>query len=132
MSSVKAAAFVALMFALGAALDRSSQAALKELPLPWVVATLHFGAGMLWIFPAWVRETEGDAEAAKCWSRFTPACVRSDFFSVLRVSYVIAAGFLCWFAAMLMRCRQVLMLSESLHRPANKCSIHTSIFRQGR
>lgn len=55
MSSPKAAAFVALMFALGTALDRSSQAALEELPLPWVVATLHFGAGLLWIFPAWVR-----------------------------------------------------------------------------
>ena len=56
MSSPKAAAFVVLMFALGAALDRSSQAALRELPLPWVVATLHFGAGLLWIFPAWVRK----------------------------------------------------------------------------
>lgn len=67
MSSAKAAAFVALMFALGAALDRSSQEALKELPLPWVVATLHFGAGLLWIFPAWVR----DEETANCWSRCT-------------------------------------------------------------
>ena len=63
MSTPKAAAFVALMFALGAALDKSSQAVLKELPLPWVVATLHFGAGLLWIFPAWVRTTEKDREA---------------------------------------------------------------------
>lgn len=55
MGMAKAAAFVALMFALGAAQDRLSQAALKILPLPWVVATLHFGAGMLWVFPAWVR-----------------------------------------------------------------------------
>ena len=54
-NKAKAAAFVALMFALGAAQDKTSQAALKDLPLPWVVATLHFGAGMLWIFPAWVR-----------------------------------------------------------------------------
>lgn len=54
MDTAKGAAFVALMFALGAAQDRTSQAALKDLPLPWVVTTLHFGAGMVWIFPAWV------------------------------------------------------------------------------
>eukprot|EP00903_Cladosiphon_okamuranus_P012649 g11832.t2 len=73
MSSPKAAAFVALMFALGAALDRSSQAALKELPLPWVVATLHFGAGLLWIFPAWtigMRQTPRLSETQK--KRVTP------------------------------------------------------------
>lgn len=62
MSSAKAAAFITLMFALGAALDKTSQAVLKELPLPWVVATLHFGAGMLWIFPAWVRQRQAEAE----------------------------------------------------------------------
>lgn len=65
MSSPKAAAFVALMFALGAGLDRSSQAVLKELPLPWVVATLHFGAGLLWIFPAWVRKRKRQAGREK-------------------------------------------------------------------
>lgn len=55
MGAAKATAFAVLMFALCAAQEWMSQAALKDLPLPWVVATLHFGAGMLWIFPAWVR-----------------------------------------------------------------------------
>lgn len=63
MGAGKAAAYVVLMFALSAAQDRHSQAALKDLPLPWVVATLHFGAGLLWIFPAWVcRKKRGEGE----------------------------------------------------------------------
>ncbi|CAM9871686.1 unnamed protein product [Pylaiella littoralis] len=84
MGSAKAAAFVALMFALGAALDRSSQAALKELPLPWVVATLHFGAGMLWIFPAW---TIG--------MRQTPRLNETQKKRVAPLAFLHAAGHLC-------------------------------------
>ena len=56
MSTTKVAMYVTFMFALAAAQDRTSQEVLKDLPLPWVVATLHFGAGMLWIFPAWVSD----------------------------------------------------------------------------
>lgn len=55
MGANKAAAYVVLMFALSAAHERHSQASLRDLPLPWVLATLHFGGGLLWIFPAWVR-----------------------------------------------------------------------------
>lgn len=59
MGTGKATAYVVLMFALSAAQDNHTQAALRDLPLPWVVATLHFGAGLLWIFPAWVCREEG-------------------------------------------------------------------------
>eukprot|EP00904_Undaria_pinnatifida_P007303 jgi/Undpi1/3702/HiC_scaffold_16.g07072.m1 len=84
MNKAKAAAFVALMFALGAAQDKTSQAALKDLPLPWVVATLHFGAGMLWIFPAW---TIG--------MRQTPSLNDTQKKQVAPLAFLHAAGHLC-------------------------------------
>eukprot|EP00752_Nemacystus_decipiens_P009275 g8286.t1 len=84
MSSPRAAAFVALMFALGAALDRSSRAVLKELPLPWLVATLHFGAGLLWIFPAW---TIG--------MRQTPRLTETQKKRVAPLAFLHATGHLC-------------------------------------
>ncbi|CAM9200584.1 unnamed protein product [Scytosiphon promiscuus] len=84
MSSAKAAAFIALMFALGTALDRTSQAVLQELPMPWVVATLHFGGGMLWIFPAW---TIG--------MRQTPRLSDTQKKRVAPLAFLHAAGHLC-------------------------------------
>ena len=81
MNKAKAAAFVALMFILGAAQDKTSQAALKDLPLPWVVATLHFGAGMLWVFPAWVSTRH-----VETWYEKTVAC---QGFLVSRVSHLL-------------------------------------------
>lgn len=62
MSTTKAAVFMAFMFALAVAQDRISQAALKDLPLPWILATLHFGAGMLWVFPAWVSAVQAEVK----------------------------------------------------------------------
>lgn len=66
MGAAKPVTYAVLMFALAAAQDTLSQATLRDLPLPWIVATLHFGAGLLWIFPAWVRARErGDEQKAR-------------------------------------------------------------------
>ncbi|CAM9595207.1 unnamed protein product [Ectocarpus sp. 6 AP-2014] len=101
MSSAKAAAFVALMFALGVALDRTSQSALEEFPLPWMVATLHFGAGLLWIFPAWtigMRQTPRLSDAQK--KRVAP------------LAFLHAAGHLCVLGAGSLAVTQVFQAAE--------------------
>ncbi|CAM9910613.1 unnamed protein product [Ascophyllum nodosum] len=84
MSTTKVAMYVTFMFALAAAQDRTSQEVLKDLPLPWVVATLHFGAGMLWIFPAWTIGL-----------RQTPSLNDLQRSKISPLAFLHAAGHLC-------------------------------------
>lgn len=84
MGTGKATAYVVLMFALSAAQDNHTQAALRDLPLPWVVATLHFGAGLLWIFPAWAVGL-----------RQTPCLNDIQKKRVAPVAFLHAAGYVC-------------------------------------
>ncbi|CAM9727305.1 unnamed protein product, partial [Discosporangium mesarthrocarpum] len=53
MHIVKLVVLALLSYAFFAAYDKSSRATLDVLPFPWMVATVHLGVGLVYVFPLW-------------------------------------------------------------------------------